>query len=173
MVCQVYHNYGRAGTGENIFPHRSPFMWPSPHQSVTRWRAPGSRHLHRAAGAARAPTWRHTLLAHAAPPDAGGRSAPRLLQRDEHTGRERGSKHSLHGDAEASVRRQSPCAERQSPCANPHDRPSRQGDTSSFTLTSPSRGRRRRRATRTHPAWIGARTLTFRVVLSMSVAHAL
>jgi len=79
------------------------FRDPLHHQSVTCRRAPGFCHLHRAAGAARAPTWRHTLLAHAAPPDAGGRSAPRLLHRDEHTGRERGSKHPLHGDAGASL----------------------------------------------------------------------
>lgn len=47
------------------------------------------------------PLARHPLLADAAPPEAGGRSVPRLLHRDKYTGRARGSKHPLHGDTGA------------------------------------------------------------------------
>jgi len=80
---------------------------------------------------------------------------------------------------------------RQRACANPQHRPSPQGDTSSFTLVSPS-PRTLSTPSHTHTlAWIGARTLTFltdrrthsdvfgagsvtfRVVLSVSLAHAL
>jgi len=78
--------------------------------------------------------------------------------------------------------RQSPCAERQSACANPHDRPSRQGATSSFTLISPSPSTLSTPShtftpawigARTPPAWISARTLTFRIPRRVSSAHAL
>jgi len=95
--------------------------------------------------------------------------------------------------ASKSLRRTSECVRRKrhSACANPHHTPSRRGDVSSFTLTCPSLGTPSPQTTRTPSVWIGARTLTFltdrrrhsdvsgartltfRGVLSVSVAHAL
>ncbi len=99
----------------------------------------------------------------------------------------------IAGKASHCLRRTSECLrrKRQSACAIPQHRTSPEGDTPSVTLISPSP---RTLSTPSHtltPAWIGARTLTlrtdrrthsdvfgartltFRVVVSVSVAHAL
>ncbi len=99
----------------------------------------------------------------------------------------------IAGKASHCLRRTSECLrrKRQSACATPQHRPSPEGDTSSVTLISPS-PRTLSTPSHTHTlAWIGARTLTFltdrrthsdvsgartltfRGVLSVSVAHAL